>query len=222
MWAKSGEEGESDGSFVSSGGRALFEISSGELFRRYRRQTMVAGRTALLLGLAAAFVFMIVVIASRHDSVIWPIATVLTFGGLVWTVRATTQVWHHRVSRLSQASQLVVYAIGRTPIGMSYLVISPTSLAVISKDDILLARLSRADITAIAISPGMAGVGVVVACGDDFVEVPIVLKVGGPTAQAWSLDGWVGRGRLFNALLDDLRRNQFPVSLFEEHGASIL
>jgi hypothetical protein len=104
---------------------------------------------------------------------------------------------------------------------MSYLVISPTSLAVISKDDILLARLSRADITAIAISPGMAGVGVVVACGDDFVEVPIVLKVGGPTAQAWSLDGWVGRGRLFNALLDDLRRNQFPVSLFEEHGASI-
>jgi hypothetical protein len=64
--------------------------------------------------------------------------------------------------------------------------------------------MSLSEISGVAMLESNLGIGCVIRWPDIYVELPLVLKVDGPTAQAWSNDGFIGRGRLLGRLREDL------------------
>ena len=209
--------------YISSLAREQYVVPSDELFDRFRRDRRRTQLVAMLSGFAVAFLFMFVVVfvstnSGRLSATAWipPVATIATVGILGWLFLATSQLWHLRVRRLSRDAGLTTFAIGLTPLGRSYLVIGPDMISIVSKQDQLLAQVSKSDVSQIALASGRAGVGLAIGLGDVYLELPIVLKVAGPTAQGWSIDGWIGQGRLERALDADLRRSGFPVTKVAE------
>ncbi|WP_345764777.1 hypothetical protein [Diaminobutyricibacter sp. McL0608] len=218
QWGSSEKLGEPAGSYISSLGQTQYRVSSDDVFDRFRRDRGRTQLVAMLTGFGVAFTFLFVVVTVQSNSgklstTAWigPAATIVTVSVLGYVFLATSQLWHLRVRRLSRDAGLATFAIGLTPIGKSYLVIRPDAILIVSKADLLLARISKADVRQIALASGRAGVGLAIGIEDGYLEMPIVLKVAGPTAQGWSIDGWLGQGRLKRALDADLRRNGFPV-----------
>jgi len=84
------------------------------------------------------------------------------------------------------------------------MVLGPNALTLLNREHEVWAQMSLSEVAGVATLESNLGIGCVIRWRDTYLELPIVLKVGGSTAQAWSLDGLIGRGRLLAALRTDL------------------
>jgi hypothetical protein len=191
----------------------MYSVSGDELFARFNRAARVA--SGFIRGTLITLVILAMGVAILGFSA-WasPLPGLVAFGvagGGFWLFRATPQLWHFRARSAARRMRLVALAVGKTPLTRNHLFIGPNALILTGPSDVVLAILPKANVEAIAIAGEPAAVGLVIALGEGFLELPVILKVDGPAAQYWSIDGAL-RGRLYRAVELDLLRLGYPVA----------
>ena len=195
---------------VSEQFRTRYEVPSTSSFEGFRRAIrLIRTLQACVGGAFAMGVLFYAIVSGPNPVVVAGVPILIPIVGMVglamWLLSATTQLWHMKVRKWARADALDVFAVGRTPIGSGYLVLGRDAVSVLNRDLQVLARLPLSEIRGAALLPSDLGVGMVIRWQDAFFEFPIVLKVSGPTAYAWSTGGFGERKRLLGSLREDLR-----------------
>jgi len=186
-----------------------YRVSPMSSFDNFRRGNTITRSIQACAGIMFCFGLLTYVVSSQGDpghiaGIPIPAVAILLVGMLIWIPAALTQTWHARIRPITRAEGVDVYVIGRTPIGSGYMVLGPNALTLLNREHEVWAQMSLSEVAGVATLESNLGIGCVIRWRDTYLELPIVLKVGGSTAQAWSLDGLIGRGRLLAALRTDL------------------
>lgn len=187
-----------------------WDIEPDFMFQRFERMTrrVFAIRQGIFFTFALFLILLIALeggVRSVAPNISIPVVLMFVFGSIAWFSAATVQWWFAAAAVAAGKVGLSVYVIGYTPFPDGYLILGKTALFVTSRRGERLATFAYRDVAAIAIQGRMSGVCAVFSVRDKFFELPVVLRAGGPTAQSWSIDGFLGRKKLFRAVVHDMR-----------------